>query len=549
MITLNKFSVCFEGNRALNNASVKIKPGERLGIVGESGSGKTMLAMSLMGMVPDGADLSGSINVDGRDMTDATDKSWLEFRARKIAMVFQEPMSALNPLRRVGDTIIEPLLVHEGINKYKARARALELFQEVGIPDPESRLRQFPHELSGGQRQRVLIAVALACNPKILIADEPTSALDANVVLRIIDLLVNLSNSRKMGLVFISHDLQAVSRATNKILVMHNGDIVESGSTSHVLSDPKHSYTKGLLSARPSLSRQLKNNYNNRFRLPTIPEPIPVPRPAKPDLSKLDMKTPLLSVHAIGKSYKLPRRMIFKSPPIITAVKEASLTLRKGETIGIVGESGSGKSTLARLIMGFEKPNSGIVTFEGKDINKISSEKLRRLRQRFQMVFQDPFGSLDPRRNVGWTIAEPLRAIGERHELTERVNEALLQVGLEIADSEKFPHEFSCGQRQRIAIARAIVTRPALLVADEAVSALDVSVQAQILNLLMDIQDDLGLGILFISHDLAVVSSICDKIIVMNNGNILESGTLREVLGSPKNQYTKTLLTAAGGKV
>jgi len=541
--------VCFEGNRALNNASVKIKPGERLGIVGESGSGKTMLAMSLMGMVPDGADLSGSINVDGRDMTDATDKSWLEFRARKIAMVFQEPMSALNPLRRVGDTIIEPLLVHEGINKYKARASALELFQEVGIPDPESRLRQFPHELSGGQRQRVLIAVALACNPKILIADEPTSALDANVVLRIIDLLVNLSNSRKMGLVFISHDLQAVSRATNKILVMHNGDIVESGSTSHVLSDPKHSYTKGLLSARPSLSRQLKNNYNNRFRLPTIPEPIPVPRPAKPDLSKLDMKTPLLSVHAIGKSYKLPRRMIFKSPPIITAVKEASLTLRKGETIGIVGESGSGKSTLARLIMGFEKPNSGIVTFEGKDINKISSEKLRRLRQRFQMVFQDPFGSLDPRRNVGWTIAEPLRAIGERHELTERVNEALLQVGLEIADSEKFPHEFSGGQRQRIAIARAIVTRPALLVADEAVSALDVSVQAQILNLLMDIQDDLGLGILFISHDLAVVSSICDKIIVMNNGNILESGTLREVLGSPKNQYTKTLLTAAGGKV
>ena len=303
------------------------------------------------------------------------------------------------------------------------------------------------------------------------------------------------------------------------------------------------------MSARPSLSRQLKNNYNNRFRLPTIPEPIPVPRPAKPDLSKLDMKTPLLSVQAIGKSYKLPRRMIFKSPPIITAVKEASLTLRKGETIGIVGESGSGKSTLARLIMGFEKPNSGIVTFEGKDINKISSEKLRRLRQRFQMVFQDPFGSLDPRRNVGWTIAEPLRAIGESHELTERVNEALLQVGLEIADSEKFPHEFSGGQRQRIAIARAIVTRPALLVADEAVSALDVSVQAQILNLLMDIQDDLGLGILFISHDLAVVSSICDKIIVMNNGNILESGTLREVLGSPKNQYTKTLLTAAGGKV
>ena len=547
MIVLNKFSVAFDENIALNSASVEIKSGERLGIVGESGSGKTMLALSLMGMIPEGADLSGSISVEGRDMTNSTDKLWQEFRARKIAMVFQEPMSALNPLRRVGDTVIEPLLVHEGISRKKALAETLKLFEEVGIPDPLLRLRQFPHELSGGQRQRVLIALALACNPRILIADEPTSALDAKVVLRIIDLLVNLSESRNMGLVFISHDLQAVSRATTEILVMHKGDIVESGSTKNVLSDPKHNYTKGLLAARPSLSRQSKNNYNNRFRLPTIPEPIPTSRPKKPNLSALDESTPLLNVQSIEKLYKLPRKTIFKLPSVITAVKQATFTLKKGETIGIVGESGSGKSTLARLIMGFEKPNSGSIIFEGNDINKIPSEKLRKLRQRFQMVFQDPFGSLDPRRNVGWSIAEPLRAIGEKHQLEDRVSEALLQVGLKITDRVKFPHEFSGGQRQRIAIARAIVTRPALLVADEAVSALDVSVQAQILNLLMDIQDSLGLAVLFISHDLSVVASICDKIIVMNGGAILESGTLPEVLGSPKNEYTRSLLTAAGG--
>ena len=547
MIVLNKFSVAFDENIALNSASVEIKSGERLGIVGESGSGKTMLALSLMGMIPEGANLSGSISVEGRDMTNSTDKLWQEFRARKIAMVFQEPMSALNPLRRVGDTVIEPLLVHEGISRKKALAKALKLFKEVGIPDPLLRLRQFPHELSGGQRQRVLIALALACNPRILIADEPTSALDAKVVLRIIDLLVNLSESRNMGLVFISHDLQAVSRATTEILVMHNGDIVESGSTKNVLSDPKHTYTKGLLAARPSLSRQSKNNYNNRFRLPTIPEPIPTSRPVKPNLSALDESTPLLNVQSIEKLYKLPRKTIFKLPSVITAVKQATFTIKKGETIGIVGESGSGKSTLARLIMGFEKPNSGSIIFEGNDINKIPTEKLRKLRQRFQMVFQDPFGSLDPRRNVGWSIAEPLRAIGEKYQLEDRVSEALLQVGLKITDRTKFPHEFSGGQRQRIAIARAIVTRPALLVADEAVSALDVSVQAQILNLLMDIQDSLGLAVLFISHDLAVVASICDKIIVMNGGAILESGTLPEVLGSPKNEYTRSLLTAAGG--
>ena len=547
MIVLNKFSVAFDENIALNSASVEIKSGERLGIVGESGSGKTMLALSLMGMIPEGANLSGSISVEGRDMTNSTDKLWQEFRARKIAMVFQEPMSALNPLRRVGDTVIEPLLVHEGISRKKALAKALKLFKEVGIPDPLLRLRQFPHELSGGQRQRVLIALALACNPRILIADEPTSALDAKVVLRIIDLLVNLSESRNMGLVFISHDLQAVARATNEILVMHKGDIVESGSTKNVLSDPKHTYTKGLLAARPSLSRQSKNNYNNRFRLPTIPEPIPTSRPVKPNLSALDESTPLLNVQSIEKLYKLPRKTIFKLPSVITAVKQATFTIKKGETIGIVGESGSGKSTLARLIMGFEKPNSGSIIFEGNDINKIPTEKLRKLRQRFQMVFQDPFGSLDPRRNVGWSIAEPLRAIGEKYQLEDRVSEALLQVGLKITDRTKFPHEFSGGQRQRIAIARAIVTRPALLVADEAVSALDVSVQAQILNLLMDIQDSLGLAVLFISHDLAVVASICDKIIVMNGGAILESGTLPEVLGSPKNEYTRSLLTAAGG--
>ena len=546
MITLNNFSVSFQNNFALKNASVEIKSGERLGIVGESGSGKTMLGLSLMGMIPEGAVVSGSIKVEDQNMTNIVDQKWQEFRAKEIAMVFQEPMAALNPLRRVGDTVIEPLLVHEGVSREKAMAKAIKLFEEVGISDPISRLKQYPHELSGGQRQRVLIALALACNPKILIADEPTSALDANIVLKVIDLLVDLSEARNMGLVFISHDLQAVSRATTKLLVMYNGDIVERGSTNDVLANPGHSYTKGLLSARPSLSKQLKNNYSNRFKLPTIQNPVSLPRNDKPVLSEKEKNNYLLQVKSVMKRYSLPRKAILKSPPKIIAVSDASFSLMKGETIGIVGESGSGKSTLANLIMGFEKPNFGSIFFEGNDINLLPSEKLRRLRQRFQMVFQDPYGSLDPRRNIGWSIAEPLRAIGDRADLDDRVSEVLLQVGLESGDRFKFPHEFSGGQRQRVAIARSIISRPALLVADEAVSALDVSVQAQILNLLMDIQDDLGLGILFISHDLAVIASICDKIIVMNNGDIIESGTSRDVLGNPQSKYTKSLLVAAG---
>ena len=546
MINLSNFSVSFQNTLALKNASVEIKSGERLGIVGESGSGKTMLALSLMGMIPEGAAISGSIKVEDQIMTHIADNKWQEFRAKKIAMIFQEPMAALNPLRRVGDTVIEPLLVHGGISRGKAMAKAVKLFEEVGISDPISRLKQYPHELSGGQRQRVLIALALACDPKILIADEPTSALDANIVLKVIDLLVDLSEARNMGLVFISHDLQAVSRATTKLLVMHNGDIVERGLTIDVLANPRHSYTKGLLSARPSLSKQLKNNYSNRFKLPTIQNPVSKPRNDKPILSEKEKNISLLQVKSVMKRYSLPRKAILKSPPKIIAVSDASFSLMKGETIGIVGESGSGKSTLANLIMGFEKPNFGSIFFEGKDINLLSSEKLRRLRQRFQMVFQDPYGSLDPRRNIGWSIAEPLRAIGDRADLDERVGEVLLQVGLEISDRFKFPHEISGGQRQRVAIARSIISRPALLVADEAVSALDVSVQAQILNLLMDIQDDLGLGILFISHDLAVIASICDKIIVMHNGDIIESGTAKDVLGNPQSKYTKSLLIAAG---
>ncbi len=546
MINLRNLSVSFQNNLALKNASVEIKSGERLGIVGESGSGKTMLALSLMGMIPEGAEISGSIKVEERNMENTSDKLWREFRAKKIAMIFQEPMSALNPLRRVGETVMEPLLIHEGMSRDNAKAKAIKLFEEVGILDPISKLKQYPHELSGGQRQRVLIALALACNPRILIADEPTSALDANIVIKVINLLVDLSKARKMGLVFISHDLHAVSRATTKLLVMHNGDIVERGLTHDVLSSPQHPYTKGLLSARPSLSKLLKRNYSNRFKLPTIQNPVSKPRNDKSRLTEVEKRNPLLQVKSVGKSYRLPRKAIFKSPPIITAVSDASFSLMKGETIGIVGESGSGKSTLAKLIMGFEKPNFGSILFEGDDINLIPSKKLQRLRQRFQMVFQDPFGSLDPRRNIGWSIAEPLRVTGDKDDIDERVNEVLLQVGLQVDDRFKFPHEFSGGQRQRIAIARSIISRPALLVADEAVSALDVSVQAQILNLLMDIQDDLGLGILFISHDLAVIASICDKIVVMNNGNILESGTSKEVLYTPKTKYTKSLLSAAG---
>ena len=562
MISVKNLSVTIADVEALKDISFDLKPGERLGVVGESGSGKTMLGLSLLGIAPESAEISGKLKINKKNMVHASEKAWMSLRLTEIAMVFQEPMTALNPIKRIGDTLCEPIRIHLNLSKAASKKRALSLLQEVGLPDPKVKINQFPHQLSGGQRQRVLIALALSCDPKVLIADEPTSALDAHVALKITDLLVSLSVKRKMALVFISHDLNAVARTTQHLAVMFKGEILEQGPTDRILRCPNHNYTKGLISARPNLNPNVRDQEGSLPKLATMADFFTeykeshVTKSAFAETYKSDMKKnrltfgsdlskPLLDVCGLSRSYKLPRLNFFEKQKYSAAITGIGFRLFRGETLGIVGESGSGKSTIARLIMGFEKPDTGKILIRGNDINKITERKLRSLRSDFQIVFQDPFGSLDPRRKVGWSIAEPLRAQKEEANHKMLVAEVLERVGLEYSDAERYPHQFSGGQRQRIAIARSIVCRPSLLIADEAVSALDVSVQAQVLNLFMELQENLGLGMIFISHDLAVINSICDDVLVMKDGHMVETGSTNTIINSPKDSYTHELLLAA----
>ena len=547
---------------ALKNINLEIKAGQRLGVVGESGSGKTMLGLCLLGITPDPAIISGILKINNRNMLKASEYDWTKLRLNKIAMVFQEPMSALNPIKRIGDILSEPIRVHQKINYSKSKKKVLSLLKEVGIPEVEIKINQFPHELSGGQRQRILIALALSCDPEILIADEPTSALDSTVALQITNLLVSLSQKRNMGLLFISHDLNAVARSTQYLAVMFKGQILEKGATNKILNNPKHAYTKGLIAARPNLEAKFKDLDGKRPRLIVMEDILssnkskstvtshitPGFSPASKNKrleSNYENGAPLVEVIALSKSYKLPRKQLFGRRCYLPAVKKVQFKLEHGQTLGIVGESGSGKSTIARLIMGFEKPDAGKVLINGNDIYQISKKKLRSLRSDFQIVFQDPFGSLDPRRKVGWSISEPLRVQTMNSAQKQLIAEALEQVGLEPDDAERYPHQFSGGQRQRIAIARALIRRPKILIADEAVSALDVSIQAQILNLFIELQENLGLGMIFISHDLAVINSVCDDVLVMKDGNVVETGPTMEVINTPKDPYTIELLNSA----
>ena len=562
MISVRNFSVNLPKVEALKNINFSLNSGERLGLVGESGSGKTMLGLCFLGIAPESAKISGEFEFNGINMLHASRSTWTKLRLKEIAMVFQEPMSALNPIKRIGETLCEPIRIHQDLSYYDAKKRALSLLKEVGLPEFNVKINQFPHELSGGQRQRVLIALALSCDPKVLIADEPTSALDANMALQITELLVSISIKRKMALIFISHDLNAVARTTQYLAVMFKGAILEQGATEDILNNPKHNYTKGLISARPNLYPKTRLKSGKRPRLATMEEFFIANKEtslAKPykgknwstDIQKSyqssdqDLKEPLLDVRQLSHFYKLPRANLFEKRKSFKALHEVNCKLQQGKTLGVVGESGSGKSTLARLIMGFEKPHKGKIFIRGKNINQISARDLRSLRADFQIVFQDPFGSLDPRRKIGWSIAEPLRLLKKAIDHKMLVSEVLERVGLKHSDADRYPHQFSGGQRQRIAIARSIVSRPKLLIADEAVSALDVSVQAQVLNLLIDLQENLGLGMIFISHDLAVINSICDDVLVLKDGTMVETGSTKEIINAPKNQYTLDLLKAA----
>ncbi len=532
VLSITGLSVAFRSGSALvtavNDVSIDVAAGETVAIVGESGSGKSTTAAAVNRLLPEnGVITAGRIRFDGRELTELTENAMVTLRGAGIGLVPQDPMSNLNPLMRVGDQIAEALEVHGHTSGAATRERVVELLEMVGIPDAASRASQYPHEFSGGMRQRVLIAMGLACRPRLLIADEPTSALDVTVQRRILDQLDQLTDELGTAVFLITHDLALAAERADRIVVMFRGRIVESGTSEEVLGDPQHEYTKQLLAAAPSLASRR--------------EPIAVRGAAADD-------APFVEVRELRKEFAL-RSPKPGEPESFTAVDGVSFTIPRGRTVSIVGESGSGKSTTANMVLGLEDHTSGSILFDGVDLTGLRRKELFALRRRVQPVFQNPYASLDPRYTVEESIAEPLRVhrIGTKKSRHDRVLELLEQVALPAAMVERLPHELSGGQRQRVAIARALALEPELVVLDEAVSALDVLVQAQILDLLADLQRGLGLSYLFISHDLAVVRMISDEVHVMQRGVIVESGTPEQIFDAPQHPYTQELLAAIPG--
>ncbi|MCE9684083.1 ABC transporter ATP-binding protein [Halomonas alkalisoli] len=508
---------------AVEDVSYDVERGEIMCVVGESGSGKSMAANALMGLLPKGVrPTAGEVIFDGQDLLTLTEKQHRKLRGLHIGMIFQEPMTALNPLMRVGAQIAEVFEAHGKYNGKERQAHALALLEEVGIPQPDKAIRAYPFQLSGGQRQRVMIAMALALEPKLLIADEPTTALDVTTQAQILELIRDLQKRRGMSVMFITHDFGVVAEVANRVCVMRYGQIVELGPAEEVLENPQHEYTRALIEAIPSN---------------IIPEARGGERPA-----------PLLEVKGLNKVFR-SKGGLFKAAREVRALDDVSFSLAPGETVGIVGESGSGKSTLGRCVVRLERPDSGTLSLAGTDFTTLTGEELRRQRWRVQMIFQDPYASLNPRTRVGYAIAQGPMANGvSREQAMKQAGELLDLVGLGAVAVDRFPHEFSGGQRQRIGIARALALNPELIVADEAVSALDVSIQAQILELLEDLKQKLSLSLLFITHDLRVAAQICDYIIVMQHGRIVEQGTAEAVFLSPQEAYTRELLEAIPGR-
>ncbi len=502
---------------AVRGVSFTVDRGETVALVGESGSGKSVTALSTVSLLGDSAIVEGSVTCDGRQMIGADEALLRKVRGNDISFVFQEPMTSLNPLHTIEKQLAESLALHQGLTGDAARARIIELLERVGIRDPAERLGAYPHQLSGGQRQRVMIAMALANKPDILIADEPTTALDVTIQAQILDLLADLKAQENMGLLFITHDLGIVRRIADRVCVMKDGEIVETGPTEPLFANPRHSYTRKLLAA----------------------EAVGRPDPVAPDAEEI-LRTENLRVW-----FPIQRGLLKRTVGHVKAVNAANLSVRAGETLGIVGESGSGKTTLALAIMRLIG-SEGRITFRGQDIRKWSTRELRRLRKDMQIVFQDPFGSLSPRMTCAQIIAEGLAIhnIDPHRDRRELVAEIMEETGLDPAMMDRYPHEFSGGQRQRIAIARAMVLRPRLLVLDEPTSALDMTVQVQIVDLLRDLQRRHGLAYLFISHDLKVVRAMSHKVMVMKQGDVVESGPAEDIFANPRTDYTRTLLAA-----
>ncbi|MCW4469238.1 ABC transporter ATP-binding protein [Flavobacterium sp. MFBS3-15] len=533
----------------VKNASFSLGQNEILGIVGESGSGKSVTSLAVMGLLPKGilAITEGTIEFDGRDISALSQKELRNLRGNDIAMIFQEPMSSLNPSLKCGYQVEEILSEHTNLSKKEIKEWVISLFEKVKLPNPEKIYNRYPHEISGGQKQRVMIAMAIACKPKILIADEPTTALDVTVQKEIILLLKELQQETGMSILFISHDLSLVSEIANRVLVMYRGDIVEQGDSQKIFTNPQHTYTKALISSRPSLDVRLK-------RLPTIqdylndavnPEEI-TPAQRSEDHKQLYGKQPLLEVINVEKEY-VSNAGLFGKDIKFPAVDDVSFKIYEGETLGLVGESGCGKSTLGNAILQLDKATAGKILYKGKDLTKLSHKEVRSLRKEIQIIFQDPYSSLNPRITVGKAIMEPMQVhklYKNDKERRAKTIEILNRVGLGEDHFNRYPHEFSGGQRQRIGIARTIALQPKLIVCDESVSALDISVQAQVLNLLNELKENFGFTYIFISHDLAVVKYMSDQVLVMNKGKIEEMNEADALYAHPQKEYTKKLIAA-----
>ncbi|WP_412470373.1 MULTISPECIES: ABC transporter ATP-binding protein [unclassified Halobacteriovorax] len=536
--------------KAVKSLNLSIPRGKTVGLVGESGSGKSVTSLAIMGLIPNppGRISEGEILFNGEDLTKASNERMRQLRGNKIAMIFQEPMTSLNPVFTTGNQIDEVLMLHQGMTKEEARKRTIELYEEVGIPSPKESVDKYPHQMSGGQKQRVMIAMAMACEPELLICDEPTTALDVTIQKQVLELMFDLQRRHNMSMLFITHDLAVIADIADEVAVMFRGDLVEQNTTKALFENPQHPYTKGLLACRPSLDE-------NPVRLLTVDDFLNAKEDI--DVSSLEMKKPrainetdnpvLLEVKNFNKHFPIKGGIFGRTVDWFKAVDDVTIQVRKGRTLGLVGESGCGKTTLGRTILRLLEPTAGEVIYDGINVTNLNKKEMREMRERMQIIFQDPYSSLNPRMTIGDIVTEPMVIHGIGGSKKERYAVAadlLEKVGLKGDHLNRYPHEFSGGQRQRICIARALSLKPEFIICDESVSALDVSVQAQVLNLLQDLQDELGLTYIFISHDLSVVKYISDEIGVMNKGKIVEYGPAHEVYRNPQDEYTKKLLSA-----